>query len=193
MELPFNANDRAILAQIVDSEVLDATYFHVKSRSRYLEQVRLSLDEVVGLRLYTSAPQVFEPLNKQLHAGILTPEFEAFNTVLQRIHAKMPIVEADVFRGVEVSDLGKITDVYRTGRTVQWRGWTSATVFEENAFYGNVRFRWRTRRGRAVMAYSAKPDESEVLLAPASEFMVTGCWQWQPHLVVVFLEEAVDG
>lgn len=108
-----------------------------------------------------------------------------------------------VYRGVGASAASAIEAAYRQGTDVFWSTWVSTSLdltiaegFASEEGPGGVVFEILTVTGRRVDAYSAIPSESEVLLSPNSEFIVTAglhAVAGKVYRLVVLTEKAPGG
>ena len=119
---------------------------------------------------------------------------------LRRGLAALPAVEDTVFRGLrgtpEAMDM--IRANYTVGKSIHWSAFTSTTldILKAKDFTGGpggILFRIKITSGRSVNAYSAHPDESEILLSPNSKLVVfTGCSLHRDGYYYVDLVETRD-
>ncbi len=84
----------------------------------------------------------------------------------------LPEFEGLVYRGSDISLPGEIVDQYVPGRRYVERAYTSATTDVTKEFGGNVLWVIDSKHGRDISAYSAYPQEAEVVFDRFAKFDV---------------------
>jgi hypothetical protein len=122
--------------------------------------------DLVNKALQTRDPLLLEGLVGYLHF------------LMSALHAKPPLPERTLYRGIPPEHIDVIRECYPSGRTVHWSGLTSVSevvaVAHQFAPLGGVVFEVWARTGRSIKNTSAFPHEKEVLLFPNFEAMVVG-------------------
>ena len=98
---------------------------------------------------------------------------------LMRGLGALPPVEATVFRGLPGTPetVQMIRTHYTIGKDIHWSSFSSTTldIAKAKRFAagpGGILFRIAISSGRSVTAYSAHPDEAEILLSPNTKLVV---------------------
>ncbi|MCX4093007.1 ADP-ribosyltransferase domain-containing protein [Nocardia sp. alder85J] len=111
-------------------------------------------------------------INRGLRAGNLTAADRVFVADLRAALAKLRSYHGTVFRDISLSpeEIAR----YQRGRVITEPAFTSTSRGSRSILGGNVRFKMKSRTGKRVGRYSAKPHEKEVLFPPGTRFEVTG-------------------
>ena len=151
---------------------------------------RLSHDQALALALYSfelgmmsladGKDNFFVVLNEKLRGRQqqFMLKIRGYLFFLLSAMETLPAFECTVFRGVPASARGMVAEKYKKTKKIFWSSFTSTSTdisvamqFAEGA--GGVVFRIFTSQGRNIKDYSAEQQESEILLSPSSEFIVT--------------------
>ena len=100
----------------------------------------------------------------------------------------------ELWRGVhlEREDLKKCA-AHKPGSIHTWAAFSSASTGEGFTAGRNVRFVITSRHGKDINAYSASPNEGEVLLRAGTKMRVTDEPEWRDGMLHVYVEEIDDG
>jgi hypothetical protein len=126
---------------------------------------------------------LFKALNILLRErnGMKMRLLKPFLSFLMEGMSLLPAVAGKMKRGVPGTDenLQLMRMYYKMGMDVHWSSFTSTTTSLDKAKQfaegpGGIIFRIEVLYGRSVAAYSAIPDEAEILLSPNTRLVVTG-------------------
>ena len=111
-------------------------------------------------------------------SGTVMRALKPYLTYLMRGLMALPGVQTTCFRGVPPDCLDAVQAKYVLGTDVHWSAFTSCTPMLETAKQfaqtaGGVIFRMQMLSARDVRAYSAFPQEQELLLSPNVKLVVT--------------------
>ncbi len=114
--------------------------------------------------------------------------------------AALPPVVATVYRGIpgDAETLAIVREKYTDGSHIHWSAFTSTStnIAKAHGFASveGIVYRIKVRTGRSVNAYSALPEEGEVLLSPNTRFLVASeCQQaTDGYHYVDLIEERTD-
>lgn len=153
--------------------------------------LRLSADQALAIAAFSydlginseanGADNLFVQLNEALRRrnGPVMLQLKPFLSFLMRGLAALPAVAATVFRGIPAAALATIQRLYLEGAPVHWSAFSSTTLSLGKAKEfaqgpGGIILRIRIQTGRNIVAYSAIPEEDEILLSPNCKLVVTG-------------------
>ena len=151
---------------------------------------RLSHDDAFAVAVYSydlllkskdvdGRDNFFVQLNERLRLREATVVRNLRPYLFYLFHAldQLPRYEGVVLRGIPAAALDVVKERYTTGREIFWSAFTSTTTdiatAKNFAQAGGIVFRVRVGDGRLIKAYSALPNEDEVLLKPNTKFAVT--------------------
>ncbi|QPC86594.1 hypothetical protein GA830_07485 [Mesorhizobium sp. NBSH29] len=147
--------------------------------------------EALAFYVYTTSMNWHDHINEQLWAGNPGTEIRAFCDVLNSALQKLPAFKTNggvVYRGYKTADVDAFLEPYRPGEMVHFRGFTSASIKEDQAFGGNILFIIRALTARAVWFLSANFHECEVLIPAGRHFTVANVMRDQGR-AIISLEE----
>lgn len=162
----------------------------------------LLIDESAALILYSMNWEPKEQsfyciLNETLRSqnrSMLKPWFPFLRLILNA-HARLPSKPGlCVYRGVK----GDFTAAYQQGKIITWWGLTSCTLNLSiiDKFLGSegprTWFNIESTTGKEIRQHSIFPREDEVLLPPASQFMVVGHLSQPGGLQIIQLREILS-
>ena len=140
---------------------------------------------------------LFVVLNETLRKrnGPIMRVLKPYLTYLMRGLRALPEVRTTCFRGVPPDCLQTVLDCYTPGADVHWSAFTSCALHLDTAKQfaqkqGGIIFRIKILSARDLRAYSAFPQEQEVLLSPNVKLVVIGaCNLGQDGYYYVDLQE----
>jgi len=163
----------------------------------------LTVDESASIRLYTSEWQrgqesLYSHLNSILNSGdrqALRPYFKYLKLFLSGL-VRLPCVPpSTVWRGVTRN----LSCRFPAGQSVTWWAFSSCTtqlpVLKNNKFLGQIGdrtlFSAEVINGRSINKHSNYPNEDEVLLLPATHFIVQSQLSPAANLYVIHLKQII--
>lgn len=140
---------------------------------------------------------LFVVLNDTLRKrnGSIMRVLKPYLTFLMRGLRALPEVQTTCFRGVPPDCLETVQTHYTPGADVHWSAFTSCALHLETAKQfaqrqGGIIFRIKILSARDLRAYSAFPQEQEILLSPNVKLVVIGtCTLEQDGYYYVDLQE----
>ncbi|CAF0828546.1 unnamed protein product [Adineta ricciae] len=180
-------------------DILRRVYIAMENcKDRTREQ--LTVDEAASIYLYTMS---WKPKKECLYVALnsvlrtenrdeITPWYLYLKLVLTAL-TRLPSCEVVVWRGVKRD----LADQYEVGKTYVWWAFSSCTkslqVLESEHFLGKTGertlFNIQCENGKAIASYSHFPVEEEIMILPATQFIVCGKLNPSPNLHIIQLKE----
>lgn len=152
-------------------------------RDEALAVVSYSYDLGDHSTLDNSDDNLYKALNNALRERNVTAvqKLKPFLAYLMGGISRLPLYAGEVQRGVPGTkeNLLMVRQHYLQGMGIFWNAFTSTSTSAVKAKSfaggcGGIIFRIKVVNGRSIAAYSAIPDENEILLSLNTEFVVTG-------------------
>lgn len=163
--------------------------------------IPLKLDEAAAIYLYTmewetNKPSLYSMLNVALRNSAshsrIEPWFGYLRFLLRGLF-KLPSEQLIVWRGVTLD----LSHEYQEGQVIVWRSLSSCTesisLLQSDQFLGQngkrTLFSIECCRGKQLAAYSAYPDENEIVLLPGTQLLVVSTVEPAADLHIIHLRE----
>ncbi|CAF1013724.1 unnamed protein product [Adineta steineri] len=172
----------------------------VKKRCKLIPPDGLTRDESAAIMLYSMEWEPHEEcLSFALNAALRTedrkelkPWFSYLKLILTALE-KLPSTPSNVFRGMNLD----LSNRYSVRKTFVWWGFSSCTtsieVLEEEQILGKIGqrtvFTIECDSGKDISRHSYYKSKKKVLLLPARQFMVVGCFEQAQGLHIIQLKE----
>ena len=130
----------------------------------------------------------YERMNQQLRDHELMAPIRRKVTTLTAALNRLPPYVGDVYRGTTLHDTDSLERYRSVGSIVTEDAFVSTSRSPLKMYGGNVLFYMMSKRGRDISAWSAHPEEEEILFRPASRFKVLAFTEADGDFEI-FLEE----
>jgi hypothetical protein len=185
----------------IDGDIQNKVSLARKERSKGDDINNLTVDESAAIQLYTMESEteresLFYVLNstlRQADRDELKPVLAYLKLLIGALE-KLPTFNGLVYCGVN----GNISSNFIKGKKLTWWGFSSCTqsleVLNKEEFLGTIGqktlFYIECISGKSIENYSySSSDEKEVLLLPATEFLVTEKKRANRDLTIVYLKQ----
>ncbi|MEV4115650.1 ADP-ribosyltransferase domain-containing protein [Nonomuraea sp. NPDC049695] len=181
------------------AKLLSGLDWHVEQSCRFGENLagaNLSVDEIAALHLYTCESAFYRQINATLRnpdRSRIVPYLPYLRLLFSAV-SRLPARKEPLWRGVSLD----LRAQYPLGRTVTWWGVSSCTskLSVAEAFLGRrgkrTLFEVHPVRAVGIRSFSAFTGEEEFILAPGTQFEVTGVKTERGGLCTVQLTELAE-
>ena len=145
--------------------------------------------ERMAIWLYTSFNIWHQRINFELWSGVVSAPVEVIAAALAAALQKLPKYHGLAFRGVPLfASQNVFAAHYRPRQLIEWPAFSSAARIRQEAFRAKALFVIQAVNARSIQGYGADGDQSEVIFAPNSRFIVLAQDQSDSQIIVELQE-----